>query len=219
MMFSEHAINYFSKLRIPELPPEIELMNPYRDGKRFQLVKEFFSKYYNDNDPRLFIFGINPGRFGGGLTGISFTDPVALRTHCGIENDLGERKELSSEFVYLMISRYGSPGKFFSRCFLTALFPVALLKDGKNYNFYDDKNTFELLFPYLKKSVKEQVKFGARRDKVISFGKKNAGILKQINDELHLFDKIEILEHPRYIMQYRRKFVDKYIEKYLKLLK
>lgn len=217
-MFSEKAIDYFSKIRIPSLPSKIGMMNPYSDESRFELVKDFFSKYYDDNNPRLYIFGINPGRFGGGLTGIAFTDPVALRTHCGIENNLGDRKELSSEFVYMMINRYGSVKKFFSRCFLTALFPIALLKKGKNYNFYDDKNTFDLLLPYLKKSVGRQIKFGARRDKVISLGKKNAVILNQINDELKLFDKIEILEHPRYIMQYRRKFVDDYIKKYLEVL-
>lgn len=217
--FSAKALDYFARLRIPELPSGIELMNPYSDKLKFGLVKQFFQKYYGDPNPRLFIFGINPGRFGGGLTGISFTDPVALRTRCGIENDLGNKKELSSQFIYQLISRYGTPEKFFAGYFLTALFPAALLKDGKNYNFYDDRETFELLLPFLKRSVKAQTEFGARRDKVVSLGKRNAVILKKINDELMLFDKIEILDHPRFIMQYRRKQVNDYIDKYLEALR
>jgi len=218
-LFSEKIIEYYTKLKNPNLPAGIELMNPYKEDYKFELVKNFYNKYYSDNNPRLFIFGINPGRFGGGLTGIPFTDPVALRKFCGIENNLGDKRELSSEFIYMMIDEFGGTGKFFETCYLTALFPFALLKDKKNYNFYDDKNTFTNILPYLKESVNEQVKFGARRDKVISLGLKNAGILEMINEELKLFDKIGILEHPRFIMQYKRKHVDEYVEKYVRVLK
>jgi len=218
-MFSEQVLGYYSKLKMPPLPAGIEIMNPYAEDNKFTLVKKFYNKYYSDDNPRLFIFGINPGRFGGGLTGIPFTDPAALRKFCGIENNPGDKKELSSEFIYRMIDEYGGTDKFFSRCYLTALFPLALLKDKKNYNFYDDKNTFKKIFKYLKKSVYEQINFGSRRDKVISLGLKNAGILKMINDESGYFDKMEILEHPRFIMQYKRKHVIEYIDKYLKVLR
>jgi hypothetical protein len=138
-MFSEKAIKYFGNLEPPPLPKGIDVMNPYSEEEKLDLVKKFYKKFYSDTQPRLYIFGINPGRFGGGLTGISFTDPVALRSFCGIENNLGNKRELSSEFIYLMIDELGGPQYFFSRCYLSALFPFALIKDSNNYNFYDDK--------------------------------------------------------------------------------
>ena len=92
------------------------------------------------------------------------------------------------------------------------------MKDGKNYNYYDDKNLFSFLKPHLKDSLKEQIKFGADQRVVICLGKKNAEYLKILNDELKLFNKIEILDHPRFIMQYRRKKIDYYIAKYLDVL-
>jgi hypothetical protein len=219
-MFSTKAVTFFNGLEKPHnISRGIEVINPYKSEKVRFVVGQFFNKFYNDENSRLFIFGINPGRFGGGLTGISFTDPVALKNHCGIDNNLGTRKELSSEFIYTLIDSYGGTNKFFSECFLSALYPLALLRDGKNYNFYDDKKTFNTLLPYLKKSVKQQSELGARRDKVISLGLKNAGILTLINDELKIFDKIDILEHPRFIMQYRRKHLKEYIHKYLSVLR
>jgi hypothetical protein len=218
LMFSKKAIKYFRNIEPPAiLPAGVEILNPYKD--RMYLVEEFYNHFFNDDKPRVFIFGINPGRFGGGLTGISFTDPVALRNFCGIENDLGNKRELSSEFIYMMIERFGGTEEFFRSCYLTALFPFALLKNKKNYNFYDDKETFKRLLPSLKESVEKQSSFGAGKDKVISLGLKNAGILSLINDELKLFKRIEVLEHPRFIMQYKRKSVDDFIRKYIKAIK
>jgi hypothetical protein len=218
-MFSEKALKYFRRVKTPPLPNGIEVMNPYADRYKMNLVEEFYDKFYNDSNPRIYIFGINPGRYGGGLTGVSFTDPVALRTYCGIKNDLGSKRELSSEFIYRMIEEYGGTDIFFSRCFLTALFPLALLNDGKNYNFYDDKSTLMKIMPYLSESVSTQSTFGSVKNKVISLGLKNAGILKLLNDELKIFNRIEVLEHPRFIMQYRRKQMNEYLKKYVESLK
>jgi hypothetical protein len=217
-MFSDKAIDYFSNIKPPPLPGCVELMNPYSNQTIMELVKRFYRKFYEDQTPRIFIFGINPGRYGGGLTGISFTDPVTLRNNCGIENHLGSKRELSSEFVYRMIEESGGTEIFFSRCYLTALFPFALIKGGKNYNFYDDKNTFKKILPYLKESLKIQTAFGARKDKAVSLGLKNAGILNLVNQELEIFEKIEVLEHPRFIMQYKRKHIGHYLKKYIDLL-
>jgi hypothetical protein len=219
-MFAEKAIGYFHHVKPPEtLPNGIDLMNPYKDSEVISIINTFYTRFYNDEKRRLFIFGINPGRFGGGLTGISFTDPVSLRSFCGLENNMGNKRELSSEFIYKMIEQYGGVSEFFSRCYLTAIFPFALLKEDKNYNFYDDKITLDSLMPFMKKSVLTQSGFGARNDRVISLGLKNAVILKAINDELKLFKKIEILEHPRFIMQYKRKSLADYIDKYISVLK
>lgn len=108
MSFSTKAIKYFCGLEAPKLNSlDVKIINPYNGAEVNQAVKKFYTKFYSDENDRLFMIGINPGRFGGGLTGISFTDPVALREQCGIENNLGNRKELSSKFVYSVAEKYG----------------------------------------------------------------------------------------------------------------
>ena len=66
--------------------------------------------------------------------------------------------------------------------------------------------------------AKKQIEFGARKELVISLGKKNFFYLKEINDEIKFFKQVEYLEHPRFIMQYRRKRLNYYIKKYRNLL-
>lgn len=73
------------------LPKGIEVMNPFTDSYIFGYCKKFYAKYYNTTQQRTLIVGINPGRFGGGLTGIPFTDPIKLENECGIENDLPKK--------------------------------------------------------------------------------------------------------------------------------
>jgi len=97
------------------------------------------------------------------LTGISFTDPVALREECGIENNLGDRQELSSKFIYRMIKEYGGVKKFYSKIFITAMYPLAIIKDGKNYNYYDSLKLYESLKTQINSAIKEQIKFGTDR--------------------------------------------------------
>ena len=125
MSFAEKTIKYFTDLKPKKFKfGDVELINPYANAEVKNVVKLFYKKFYNDNHKRIFALGINPGRFGGGLTGISFTDPVALRENCGIENDLGDRKELSSKFIYTVIENFGGAQKFFSNVFLTAALSI-----------------------------------------------------------------------------------------------
>lgn len=217
--FADKAIKYFLNLKSPAgLPENIHAINPFQKPEVQTVVEKFFNKYFNDSKSRLFVFGINPGRFGGGLTGIAFTDPVALREECGIKNDLGIRRELSSKFIYQLISEFGGVRKFFVRFYLTALYPLAILSGGKNYNYYDQRDLYETLKPHIKNAIQEQLKFGARKDIAISLGKKNAKFLKEINAEYQFFDEIRVLDHPRYIMQYKLKHLSKYMEYYLSVM-
>ncbi len=219
MNFSDKAIKYFTKLKTTDnINTGIDIINPYESNAVKRVVKEFFNKFYNDNNKRIFIIGINPGRFGGGVTGISFTDPIALKEHCGINNDLGNVKELSSKFIYQMITAYGGTDKFYSKVFLTALYPLALIKDGKNFNYYDDKSVAVILRNEIIKNLKTQISFGANNEIAIILGKKNADYFLSINKEFDFFRRIVVLEHPRYIMQYKSKQINAYIEKYLELI-
>ncbi len=65
--FAEKATKYFSCLTLSKrLPKEISILNPYSKKEVNNAVQRFFKKYFDDNENRVFVFGINPGRFGGG---------------------------------------------------------------------------------------------------------------------------------------------------------
>jgi hypothetical protein len=217
--FSSKAINYFCNLKLlGNIPNGIQIINPYKSAGVKKVAEDFYNKFYKDNNQRIFIFGINPGRFGGGLTGISFTDPVAMRETCGIDNSFGNRKELSSKFIYTVVEEFGGPMQFFSKVFLTALYPFAIIKGGKNYNYYDDKVLADKLKPAIIKAIQEQVNFGARQDFAIILGKKNADYFNKLNKEYVFFEKVFVLEHPRYIMQYKLKQLKYFTDKYIRLI-
>lgn len=217
--FSQKVINFYSGLKSPaNLPPGIHILNPYKNKEVIEIMNEFYSTFFNDYNQRVFIIGINPGRFGGGVTGIPFTDPHALEQHCKIKNNLIKKPELSSKFVYSLIDKFGGVKKFYSKFFISAVFPLALLSDGKNYNYYDSNELSRNLKPYLLSSLKKQTGFGARKNKVICLGKKNYTFLNELNKELKYFEKIITLDHPRFIMQYRLKKKDEYIRKYIRAL-
>ena len=219
-MFSKKAIQFYKSLQIPQnLPNQVTVMNPYDSTVTFSLVEKFFLKFYNDDNKRTFIVGINPGRFGGGVTGVAFTDPVNLEEKCGIKNDLDKKQELSSRFVYKLIDEFGGAKKFYSKFFISAIYPLALIKDGKNYNYYDSQKVYKALKPQIIKTLQEQIEFGANDKVAISFGKKNAEYLKEINSELNFFEEIIEFDHPRFIMQYRLKNLEHYLEEYVKILR
>ncbi|MFO7525530.1 MAG: DUF4918 family protein [Ignavibacteriaceae bacterium] len=219
MTLANKAIKYFFGLNTPlKLPGGVGAVNPFDSSEAKKIVGTFYTKYFKDDNKRLFVFGINPGRFGGGITGISFTDPVALREHCGIENNLGNKKELSSKFIYEMIKAFGGVDIFYSKIFLSALYPLALMKDGKNYNYYDDKNLFRILKPDIIASVRSQIEFGAKKEKVIILGRKNAEYFLPINEKYNFFNQVIVLDHPRYILQYKLRLMKNYISTYLKAL-
>jgi hypothetical protein len=112
---------------------------------------------------------------------------------------------------------FGGPVKFYSEYFLTALFPLALIKNKINYNYYDDPAVYKKLKPFIIKTIREQIDFGADNKRAISLGKKNFLFLKEINNQINFFNEIIYLDHPRFIMQYKRRFINDYIEKYIRV--
>lgn len=217
MTFGQRVYDFYINHELPQnLPAGIEVMNPYSAHDIQERVKTFMEKFFADNNKRVFVFGINPGRFGAGITGITFTDPVALKEHCGIDNSLQQKKELSSDFIYQFINAYGGAKKFYASYFLTAISPLGYVKKGINYNYYDDKELLEATLPYIINSTSKQIQMGANRKNVIVLGSgKNLKIFEKLNKEHGFFNRIIPLDHPRFIMQYRRKYIDDYIKKYL----
>src|SRR6266571_7908727 len=145
--FGSRVMRFYAGLVCPRLPAGVRVMNPYADATVRRYLRAFAERYFSDNNERVLVFGINPGRFGAGITGVTFTDPVALADFCGIENDMPRRRELSSIFIYDVINRYGGPTTFYHRFFLTALSPLGFTRDGLNLNYYDDRQLADDVTP------------------------------------------------------------------------
>jgi hypothetical protein len=217
--FADRAIPYYNALTAPTtLPPGVGVMNPYEAPAVRQIVDAFYTKFYSDTNPRVFVLGINPGRFGAGVTGISFTTPQNLRRYCGIENDLRDTPELSSRFIYQTIEALGGAQEFYGRLFMTSLFPLALTNEEKNYNFYDDRVTTQTLWPAITETVRTQLTFGADQRVAVCLGRKNETYLKRLNEQQGFFGRIVTLDHPRYILQYKTKDIPIYLERYIQTL-
>jgi hypothetical protein len=220
MPLSNKILSFLKNLDLKvELPAEVEVMNPFKDQATFNLCKKFYKKYYNDNQSRHLLLGINPGRFGGGLTGIPFTDPVRLQNTCGIENDFQKKQELSSVFIYEMIHAFGGPEIFYGKFYISATCPLGFIKNNKNLNYYDDRQLENRIKNFVVECIKGQLEFGINRDIAFCLGEgKNFAYLSNLNNELKFFKKIIAFPHPRFIMQYRLKKKEEYIERYLREL-
>jgi len=215
--FGNQVINYTKAFRPDwELPKGFGLLFPYGEKATMDAVTQFYTKFFSDQNERTFLFGINPGRFGSGITGVSFTDPFFLETTCGIPNNFEKKKELSSIFINDVIMAYGGPKAFYEKFYITATSHLGFLKDGKNINYYDDKKLQEAVLPHIIKNIETQIQFGANRKIAFSIGKgKNYKFLVQLNKKHQFFDEIQPLPHPRWVLQYRRKSKSVYVEEYL----
>src|SRR6187399_446287 len=106
MTFGERVVEFNLGLKLRVAIPDVEVLNPFKDPYTVSLARQFYNKYYGDTSKRHIILGINPGRFGSGLTGVPFTDPIKMETLCGIPNTLPKKAELSADFIYTMIAAF-----------------------------------------------------------------------------------------------------------------
>lgn len=213
--FGSRIYRFCTTLTPPRLPRGVEAMNPYRDAVARRHVKAYLDTFYADTRPRLLAFGINPGRFGAGITGVAFTDPVALADFCGIANQYARRRELSSVFIYDFIAHMGGVRAFTSRCFITAAAPLGFTRGGVNLNYYDIPALARACTPFIVQSVERHIAAGGRRDRAIVLGTgRNFAFLNRLNAEHKWFGRLDALEHPRFIMQYRRSRVAEFLARY-----
>ena len=226
LTFAEKVIAFCKNLKYEGgLPDRINIMNPFKDNSSvLPVITEFYRKYYSDYHDRHIILGINPGRFGAGVTGIPFTDSVRLKDKCGISIPGIRTYETSSVFIYEMIDRYGGPARFYSDFYIGAVSPLGFTFKGDNgkelnYNYYDSKQLIEELSDFIVVNMKKQIELGILRDVCFCLGTgKNYRYLANLNEEHQFFEKIEPLEHPRFIMQYRAKRKDYFLNMYLRKL-
>jgi hypothetical protein len=221
--FADRVIAFNRNLEFKgELPTGIRIMNPFQEDNTILPVSSaFYRKYYDDHLPRHLILGINPGRFGGGVTGVPFTDPKRLKQECQLPYFGKETHEPSSVFVYEVISAFGGPEAFYQRFYINSVCPLGFTKvneQGKevNYNYYDSKDLTAAVGAFVVESIRRQIALGIKTDVCFCFGTgQNEKFLRGLNDKHGFFGKVKALEHPRFVMQYKSRFRQDYILKYL----
>jgi hypothetical protein len=220
--FADKVIAFNKQLSFHgKLPAGIRIMNPFKENDHaLALSSAFYKKFYNDNNKRHLVLGINPGRHGAGYTGVPFTDTKRLQSECGIKYAGKKTHEPSSVFIYEMIRAFGGPEIFYGKFYIHSICPLGFVlnKNGKeiNYNYYDSKELQEAVHDFIVDNIRKQIKMGVYTDVCFCFGTgKNEKFLRSLNEEHHFFDEIIALEHPRFIMQYKAKTKDVYIRKYL----
>jgi hypothetical protein len=224
--FAERIISFCLSLDFNgSLPEGISVMNPFRNNlQAMAVVSQFYRKFYSDNNERRLILGINPGRFGAGVTGIPFTDTIRLKEKCGLVVPGLKSFEISSVFIYEMIDKYGGPEKFYDDFYISSVSPLGFTLAGKggketNYNYYDSKQLTAAIKDFVVLSLKQQLAFGIKRDVCFCLGTgKNFKYLTGINDGFGFFKEIVPLEHPRFIMQYKSREKNSYIKRYIEKL-
>jgi hypothetical protein len=222
--FADRIIEFNKQLTYGgKLPKNIRIMNPFRENKEILHISEtFYKKFYNDNNTRKIILGINPGRLGSGATGIPFTDTKRMADICGIKIDSINTHEPSSVFIYDVIAKYGGAKKFYADIYINSICPLGftILNEKGNHincNYYDYDDLFKAVKPFIIANLKKQIALGVDTKICFVLGKENAKYFDKINKEEKLFDAFEVLEHPRYVEQYKSKtrgvYIGKYIEK------
>lgn len=204
------------------LPEGIRIMNPFRESDYImQISSLFYRKYYNDNNPRRLMLGINPGRFGAGFTGVPFTDTKRLTAECGIAYSGRQTHEPSSVFIYEVIKEYGGPEKFYGDFYINSISPLGFTQVSangreKNFNYYDRRDLTAAVYDFIVDNIRKQIAIGVITGTCICLGTgKNEKFLRALNDKYGFFREIIALEHPRWVMQYRAKEKQVYVEKYL----
>ena len=219
--FGSRAASFLTSLQFDvPLPEGFAVLDPYRDKAVVDVVQQFCARYYTGNHLRLPIWGINPGRFGAGVTGLSFTDPHALRHDLELDTSIQGRREPSADFIYRVISAYGGATTFYHDVYMSALSPLGFIKDGVNINFYDDAVLTRDIVPFVVDCMRRQTSMGLRDDVciVLGTGKLKTFMERHIRPQMP-YTTVHYLEHPRFIMQYRRRFIDDYVRAYVDVIR
>ncbi len=213
--FGHKVLSFYQGLvTVPEVPVDVEVLYPHLNDDAWEAMTRFYLKYYQDHRSRIFLIGINPGRFGAGTTGVPFTDPIRLLEVCNINHKFKLKPELSSKFIYQMIDAYGGAEKFYGDCYFTSVSPFGFTRSGKNLNYYDLRELQDKWEQFMVTALRAQIDMGAC-SQAFSLGQgKNHKYLVYLNQKYQLFDQIAPLPHPRWIMQYRLKKLEHFVEMY-----
>lgn len=211
-----------------ELPDGVQVLDPLRGANAMEvgrIVRTFHERYFADERERLLMLGINPGRLGAGSTGLCFTDTKRCESDLGIPVNGFRTHEPSSDLFYRVVRAMGGAEAFYRRVYVQAVCPLGFTRTGPkgkpvNLNYYDDRALQEAITPFVVDWLHRLIGTGMRTDVVICVGAgRNLDYLQGINATHRLFQRIEPLEHPRFIMQYKARSADAYVSRYVDVLR
>jgi len=212
--FGSRAMAFYEGLeRFRWATPEVALLSPIADDERRSAFRAFCDKFYSDNENRVFWLGINPSRVRRTSTGVPYTDGFALLEYCGIENEFDKHRELTADFFYRFINAYGGADVFYSRHYAGAAFPLSILRKDKYCNYYD-RNLPQEVLSSVPDMILRQSEIGHKGVLVIIGSGENAKVLRNLNNKFEIFADVLVVEHPRYIMQYKSADLDDYLAKF-----
>jgi hypothetical protein len=94
------------------------------------------------------------------------------------------------------------------------------VQNGKNLNYYDSKELLKTIEPFIVENLSKLIFYNVNKEKCICIGgEKNFAYLFFLNEKYQWFKHIVSVPHPRFIMQYKRKYIQDYINLYLDVLK
>lgn len=130
LSFMDHLVENGDVLR--ELERErISILPGFTE--QADLVRSYYKKYYSKPGHRIVFCGINPGKYGAGITGVPFIDFHGIsRLLPGHDR---EEKERTAQFMLSIIEEYGA-GEFQDAVYLTNLSWYGFQRDGRNLNYY-----------------------------------------------------------------------------------
>ena len=185
---------------------EIGVLADFLDHR--EVADAFWSTYYPKDLPREVICGLNPGRLGAGLTGVPFTDFFSLSKWLpGIKrND----SEASAQFFFQVVQAVGVEA-FFKRFYVTNVSAVGFLKAGKNLNYHDLP---QAALEVVECNFHEEMRTVAPT-RVIALGRHAyASVKKNVPTDV----EVSYLAHPSWIMTYRRRETDAWVQRYIDTL-
>lgn len=225
MNLAHQILNFYQSLAIPDaiLPNDVHVLHPWQSEFGIharQATEHFYKRFYSDINTRVLLLGINPGRFGAGITGIPFTDSKQLN-ELQIPWNGPSSHEPSSVFIYEMIDAFGGPVSFYNQFYFSSVSPLGFVKENKagrmvNFNYYDDPKFAAALEKPTVDWLKTQIDWGLKTEHCLCIGTgKNFKYLQKLNHKFKLFDRITSLPHPRYVMQYKFKEKDAFIQQWV----
>lgn len=218
-MISDEVINFYTSPPFSTVGTNhLQIHNPFSDQDRQKAITSFCKKYYDDDNRRIHLLGINPSKINNTSTGVNYTDGFALENFCEIDNKFSKTRELTSKFFYNVVENMGGSSEFYSRVFAWALMPLSITKGGSYVNYYD-KEVVEAIRDVIISNI---LWLGDRipnnkRAVVLGIGE-NKKAFSKMDGYPFIYDHIEYLPHPRWIMQYKSNDLDKYIAMYAKAL-
>ncbi len=179
-----------------DLPEGYRAVNPY-SGDQSELVEKittaFYQKYYNDTKPRRIILGSSPARRGSAVTGVPFEDAKHLQNETGIFIDEFYINQSSSDFLYDVMTEYGSCEQFYTDFYMNFVCPLGIVRTNAkgnevNCNYYENKKLQTALKSFILESIRRQIDFGIDTSVCYCIGSgENFHFLSKINDEHHFF--------------------------------